>query len=158
MLNFEDFLLIQMKNRMKILAYRTVIRISFHNICHEIPPFTVYLCICTLTPFFFIFYFYISKQCECFFIQKNGIIFSAIFMYHIFHFRPEQIMTSLVFLWLPSGKSLHQSLQKARRMYALKLPQGMAQQPSSQTTRCKVKAPGHARVSRGLDARLSTDI
>ena len=100
MLNFEDFLLIQMKNRMKILAYRTVIWISFHNICHEIPPFAVYLSICTLTPFFFIFYFYIAKQCECFLIQKNGMIFSAIFMYHIFHFRSEQIMTSLVFLFL----------------------------------------------------------
>ena len=38
MLNFEDIFLIQMKNRAQIHAYRTIIRICFHDICHKIPP------------------------------------------------------------------------------------------------------------------------
>lgn len=54
--------LIQMKYFMQVHGHRAVVRIRFHDVRHEIPPFAVDRRICALVPLRRIFYFNISVQ------------------------------------------------------------------------------------------------
>ena len=89
-----------MENGLEIDAHRAVIRVGFHNVSHEIPPFPVDGRIGSLCPALFVFDINIAELGQCFSVQKDRIILSAVFMDHILHFRPELIMAFFVFCFL----------------------------------------------------------
>lgn len=61
-------ILIEVEQRFQIHWHRAVIRIRFHDICHEIPPFPVDRGICTFCPKLFIFNFNITKEGQGLFV------------------------------------------------------------------------------------------
>ena len=69
-----------MEHRVQIDCNRAVVRIGFHDISHEIPPFAVDLGICTLCPQLLIFYFYVSIENKSLWVKINTIVVSSMLM------------------------------------------------------------------------------
>ena len=85
-----------MENLFEIDAHGAVVRVGFHNICHEIPPFPVDGGVSSFGPALLILDLDVAEKSQRFFVQKDGVILSAIFMDHVLHLRPELIVTLLV--------------------------------------------------------------
>ena len=64
----------------KVDGDRTVIRIGLHDVGHKVPPLPINGSVSSCAPLLFILNFDISKKRQCFAVQENRVILSAMFL------------------------------------------------------------------------------
>ena len=73
-----------------------IVRIRFHDACHEIPPFLANIGLGGLGIAFGVVKLDISEEDVGFLVDENGVVVPTVFVEHVGHFGPQFVVTLLV--------------------------------------------------------------